>query len=144
MRIYFDACALSRLTDDRKQERVASEAEAVEKIFKSIYLQQVEWSASTSLFRELSRNPDEKKRNDTLALLSCAKTLNEPADSVKARAQALHRLGYGAFDALHIAHAEHDQADFLLTTDDRLIHRAMRGIGNLAVEIINPVDWIRR
>jgi len=63
---------------------------------------------------------------------------------MKERAKVLHAAGYGAFDALHLAHAEADGVEALLTTDDRFIKRAQRGLGNPLVRVVNPVDWLRR
>jgi len=144
LKIYLDACVLNRLSDDRTQARVAAEAEAIENIFRMILLGGVAWSASVALEREIGRNPDRDKRNDALALLSYAGELHEIAEIVKERAKELHAVGYGAFDALHLAYAEADCVDALLTTDDRFIKKAGRGLGNPLVQVMNPVDWLRR
>ncbi len=144
MKIYLDACVLNRLSDDRTQARVAAEAKAVEAIFRSIFLGEISWSASFSLYREIARNPDREKRNDALALLAYAGELREVSPTVKVRAESLHEAGFGAFDALHLAQAEADQVDFLITTDDRFIKQATRGLGNALTRVMNPVDWLRR
>jgi len=57
------------------------------------------------------------------------------------RGKALETLGFGAFDALHIACAESAGADVFLTTDDSLRLRASREASKLAVRIENPVKW---
>jgi predicted nucleic acid-binding protein len=64
-------------------------------------------------------------------------------DEAFRRADFLEKLGYGAFDALHLACAEQAQVDVLLTTDDRFIRRVRRGLGNSAVTVENPVNWRR-
>jgi hypothetical protein len=46
----------------------------------------------------------------------------------------LETLGFGAFDALHIACAESAGAEVLLTTDDSLRLRALREASNLSVQ----------
>jgi hypothetical protein len=46
-------------------------------------------------------------------------------------------------DALHIAAAESARMDVLLSTDDRLIKRAARGLGNPRIPVQNPVSWIK-
>jgi predicted nucleic acid-binding protein len=144
LKIYLDACVLNRLSDDRTQARVAVEAEVIENIFRMILLGSMEWSASVALEREIARNPDRDKRNDALGLLSYASELREIAEAVRERAKELHAAGYGAFDALHLAYAEADGADALLTTDDRFIKKAGRGLGKPLVPVMNPVDWLRR
>jgi hypothetical protein len=120
------------------------EAAAVEQIFRSIFLGSAVWSASVSLEREIRRNPDRDKRNDALALLSYAGILHDATEPVTGRVKALHAAGYGAFDALHLAHAEADCVDALLTTDDRFMRQAARGLGKPLVLVVNPVDWLRR
>src|ERR1700694_5803636 len=49
----------------------------------------------------------------------------------------------GAFDALHLSSAEFGDANVLLTTDDRFIKRAARGVGSPRVRVVNPVTWVR-
>ena len=143
MRIYLDACALNRLTDDQSQARIHTEAAAVEHIFHLVWKQQIEWSASTALAAELRRNPDSNKRQDALALLSHAGPLVSPSASTIQRAKLLENAGYGAFDALHLAFAEQVRADALLTTDDRFIRQASRHVGNPVIPVLNPVDWLQ-
>jgi predicted nucleic acid-binding protein len=143
VRIYLDACALNRLTDDQGQPRIHAEAEAVEHIFGLVWKQRVEWSASLVLEAEIRRNPNQDKRNDALALLSHAGTLAMPTPTAIQRALLLETSGYGTFDALHLACAEEARADALLTTDDRFIKLAARGIGNPDVRVLNPVDWLQ-
>ncbi len=144
MKIYLDACVLSRLSDERTQARVAAEAAAIEQVFRTIFLGDVVWLGSQSLRREVRRNTDRDKRNDALALLAYAEELPDASEAIKQRAESLHAVGYGAFDALHLAHAEAQGVDVLLTTDDRFMKQAARGLGNPLVTVVNPVDWLRR
>ncbi len=62
MRLYLDACCLSRLTDDQNQPCVRAEAEAVEHIMGMIRASQAAWVSSTVLNIEVSRNPDPERR----------------------------------------------------------------------------------
>jgi predicted nucleic acid-binding protein len=50
-------------------------------------------------------------------------------------------MGFGAFDALHLASAEGASAEVLLTTDDRLRRLAAREKARLAVHVENPAKW---
>ena len=59
------------------------------------------------------------------------------------RAKELEAVGYGPFDALHSSSAEAGAAEVLLTTDDRFIERAARGVGLPRVRVLNPVEWLR-
>ena len=54
----------------------------------------------------------------------------------------LQALGFGAFDALHVACAEHAGADVLLTVDDRFLRLANRLRDVLTVRVVNPMIWL--
>ena len=110
MKVYLDACCLSRLTDDQSQARIRQETEAVE--------------AET--------------------LLSLASATVEVDDAIAQRAREFVAGGYGLFDALQLAAAESVDADVLLSTDDRFIKRAGRGLGNPRIPARNPGSWIQQ
>jgi hypothetical protein len=97
-KIYLDACALNRLTDDQRQPRIRTEAEAVEKVLHLIWKGETEWMASIVLGDEIRRNPNREGRNDALKLISLAGGLLRPHDVSIERARTLEALGYGAFD----------------------------------------------
>ncbi len=65
MKIYLDACALNRLTDDQSQSRVRAEAEAVERALQSVWKGEAEWKASIVLEAEIRRNPNGEGRNSS-------------------------------------------------------------------------------
>jgi len=143
VRIYLDACALNRLLDDQGQLRIRKEAEAVEEVFRLIQSKQAQWIDGAVIEAEILRNPDTQKREDALALVRLAE--ERPHLSVRAvsRADSLEPPGYGAFDALHLAIAEESGAHVLLTTDDRFLRQAGRGLGNPMVPVMNPLNWVQ-
>jgi len=143
MRIYLDACCLNRLTDDQKQLRIRQEAEAVELTFKWVRDGSVQWISSEALAEEIDRNPAVKRRLENAALLMHAWETVELNDHIAGRAGQLQTLGYGAFDALHLACAEAARADVLLTTDDAFIKKVARGVGSPRVAVRNPLFWSR-
>jgi predicted nucleic acid-binding protein len=55
----------------------------------------------------------------------------------------LEALGYGAFDALHLACAEQATVDVLLTTDDHFIKQVARRLGKPTIRVLNPVNWMQ-
>ena len=59
------------------------------------------------------------------------------------RAKFLNSLGYGKFDAYHLAIAEHSKVDLLLTTDDQFLRQAGRGLGNPLIRVTNPLDYVQ-
>ena len=143
MRIYLDACCLSRLTDDQSQPRVRGEAEAVENILRRVREESVVWISSSVLSLEISRNPDPDRRRGAEALLSFAREIFIPDSRAADLARRIEKLGIAPFDALHLATADQSGADVFLTTDDNLLRRARRGRGLLRIRVQNPVSWVR-
>ena len=62
MRVYLDACSLSRLTDDQSQARIREEAEAVEQVLVGVRRGTVELLSSEALDDEVRRNPSLERR----------------------------------------------------------------------------------
>ena len=50
-------------------------------------------------------------------------------------------MGFKFYDALHIALAEAANVNVMLTTDDRLLRRALRYKDELRLTVENPVTW---
>jgi predicted nucleic acid-binding protein len=142
-KIYLDACALNRLMDDPGQMRVAAEAEAVLQIFQLVQAGNLVWVTSAVLEAELRRNPNTERREDALAMLRYAGDYYVPDSQTVARAKFLQELGYGQFDALHLAAAELSQADILITTDDRFLNLIRRKLGNPLLRAENPLNYMR-
>jgi predicted nucleic acid-binding protein len=143
MRVYLDACCLSRLTDDHTQTRITEEAEAVERVMAGVRRETIELLSSEALDDEVRRNPSMERRVEVQTTLSLAVTKIAIDDAIAVGAQNLVGLGHSPFDALHLAAAESVGADVLLTTDDRLLKRAARKLGNARIPVRNPVSWIR-
>jgi hypothetical protein len=138
-----DACCLSRLTDDQSHARIREEAEAVERLLAGVRRGNVELVSSEALEDEVRRNPSLKRRAEAQTILSLAASRIEIEDGIALRARALVSLGYGPFDALHVSAAESATADALLTTDDRLLKRTARKLGNPRIRVQNPLSWIK-
>jgi predicted nucleic acid-binding protein len=143
-RIYLDTCALIRLFDEESQARVRAESHAVEEFFTRVFQGTVRWVVSEVLEAEILNNPYSDERPEVLELLASSTERIILTDETFRRADVLEKLGYEAFDALHLACAEQAQVDGLLTTDDRFIRRVRRGLGNPAIPVENPVNWGRR
>ena len=143
MKVYLDACCLSRLTDDQSQARIREEAEAVEQVLAGVRRGVVELLSSEALEDEVRRNPSQERRREAQTTLTLAVTSIEIDEVITLRSRSLVRLGYGPFDALHLAAAESAGADVLLTTDDRLLKRTVRKLGNPRIPVRNPVSWMK-
>ena len=143
MKVYLDACCLRRLTDDQSQLRIREEAEAIEKIFFKVERGLLELVSSEALEDEVRRNPNMEQQTESEALISMASTTIVVDSDLTRRARRLASLGYGPYDALHLASAEFAEADVLLTTDDQFEKRAASGIGKPRIPVRNPVSWIQ-
>ena len=106
MRVFFDACCFSRLTDDLSQPRVRREAESIEWIFGLVRGGVAQMISSDTLRFELNRNPSVERCLEAKALLVFTAATVETTQQVVDRARGLKSLGYGMFDALHVAAAE--------------------------------------
>ncbi len=139
-RIYLDCCCLNRPFDDLSQVRTRLEAEAVEWILEESRLGKFTVVTSDYLLTELLRNPNQDKRNQTLAMANYAGIHVPASQTVGSRALEIEQLGIKHFDALHIAAAEATKCEYLLTTDDRLLKKSLRHHGKLMVTLLNPLD----
>lgn len=126
MKIYFDVCALGRLTDDQSQERIRAEAEAVQAALRLVRLEVHHWVTSPAVTDEVMQNQDLERRKDALDLLRYAEISQPLTADVITRAQAFQQQGLGPYDAVHLAAALEAGCDALLTTDDRFIRAASR------------------
>lgn len=140
MRIYFDACCLSRPDDDQSQERIRTETERILTLLEVCERGEHDWIASTVLFAEASSNPDPEKRANVLVRLSGAAETMDPSEQVSRRARELISAGLGATDAYHLAFAEAAGCDVLFTTDDRFMAATKRLSPPSPVAVYNPAD----
>lgn len=141
-RIYLDVCCLNRPFDDSSQDRIRLEAEAVLSIYRKCRLG--EWILLTSevIESELRQTPDTQRVELIMAALAIAVEKAPLDGAFKQRAVELVKLGLKPLDAAHIASAEAIAADVFLTTDDRLIRKAIRYQTSLNVLVSNPVTWL--
>jgi predicted nucleic acid-binding protein len=87
---------------------------------------------------ENDRNSREDRRLATALWLQKAERAVELTSAVDERARLLTGLGFGPLDALHLAFAEHAQARWFVTTDDRLLRKALEHRGRMQVEVVRP------
>ncbi len=63
-------------------------------------------------------------------------------EEIDKRSQEIEKLGFGVYDSFHIACAESAKIDVLLTTDDRLLKKAIKYSHLLKIKLDNPVTWL--
>ena len=141
--IYLDVCCLNRPFDDQRQARVRLETDAIWFIIQEALAGRWRWVSSEVVALEIgrTRNPERRERVEALAALAAEEIRVGEED--RARGRKLAALGFGAFDALHVACAERVGVDVLLTTDDQLVKRSVRHKEELRVPVRNPVAWLR-
>jgi predicted nucleic acid-binding protein len=140
--VYLDACCLNRPFDDQTQDRIRLESEAVLLILGHVHRGEWRWSGSEVLSFEIARNPDAERRRRVEVLVTSATESVSLAERVEHRGTELEALGFGAFDALHLACAEHAEVDVFLTTDDGLLRRVRRHRDEIRVRVENPLTWL--
>jgi len=137
--VYLDVCCLKRPFDDQRASRVQLETSAVAALIDRAERSLIRLVRSPAHLLENQKNPREDRRLAAALWLEGASVAVALSESVASRARALERLGFGAFDALHAAFAEEARADWLATTDDRLLALGKKHREHLAVVIVNPV-----
>jgi predicted nucleic acid-binding protein len=143
MKIYFDTCCLNRPFDDQRQPRIRLEAESVTLILEKIRQREWEWIGSEILVYEIGQAVNAERKERLLLLAQEANRTVEISKKILDRAEALSSLGFGEYDALHLASAESAKVDVFLTTDDPLQKIADKNKKRLSSFIvINPVKWL--
>lgn len=135
-----DNCCLNRPFDDQSNLRIHLEAEAIKTIIRLVEQQKWDLVSSKVLKFEISKITDESRRKELMLMESLAGEVVQINTQIGVRANEFERLGVQAFDALHLACSENN-ADILLTVDDRLIKKTLT-IKNLNISVRNPLVWL--
>jgi predicted nucleic acid-binding protein len=141
-RIYADICCLNRPLDALQQPRVKLESEAILAILEKC--EQREWTLlnSEAIRFEIAKNRDPIKKEQLETIISVATTDLTTNPEIIAISQSLTQIGFTTYDALHLAFAQHYQADIFLTTDDRLLKKATKQTDLITIPTANPVIWL--
>ena len=141
-KIYLDVCCLNRPFDDQTQTRINLETQSIITIIYQCQLGIWKLINSDVLHTELSQIRDFEKIKNIGKILSIAKIKVKINLQLKHRTAELQKLGFSTYDAAHIASAEKSNADIFLTTDDRLLKKAVHYEQLLTVNVNNPVQWL--
>jgi predicted nucleic acid-binding protein len=136
--VYLDLCALKRPFDDARDERIRREAEAVARIFERVESGSLQLVVSPAHRFENSRNPREDRRLATDLWLQKADRSVDFTPDIDERARLLTSIGFGPLDALHLAFAEMAEARWFVTTDDRLLRRAVDQRDQIRLDVVRP------
>ena len=144
MKIYLDVCCINRPFDDQNQDRIHLEAEAVITILKHVDEGKWEFVSSDAVVHEINQTLDEEKRDRLLSINNKAQKYITFNGAILKRASEIQRIGFTDYDAIHIACSEKAQVDCFLSTDDKLIKKALANTNILSVVIQNPLTWIQK
>jgi predicted nucleic acid-binding protein len=140
--IYLDVCCLNRPFDDWRQDRIRLEGQTILDIFKRFYSGEWKLVSSEAIEAELKRMVNLDKLDRIRELLQVADNKIILTKEIDQRSQEIEKLGFGLYDAFHIACAETANIDVLLTTDDRLLKKAIKYSHLLKIKLDNPVTWL--
>jgi hypothetical protein len=143
MRIYLDVCCLNRPFDNQQQPRIRLESEAVLLVLRYCEQGIFEWVTSEIVDLEIERTGDPERKGRLLFVLSYASYKVSIIDKIRDRARQFESWGIRGWDAYHLAAAEFGKADVYLTTDDKLLKKALNYKRNILLRVENPLTWIR-
>jgi predicted nucleic acid-binding protein len=123
MLIYLDCCCLQRPLDDQTQPRIRVETETALAIPAAAHSGDLTLLSSEALEYELTRIPDDTRRNEALSLAAERLAMTEEMETM---ADLLESRGIGAMDVVHLAMASCVQADYFVTCDDNLVRKARK------------------
>ena len=141
MNIYLDLCVYNRPFDDQSDPKILIETIGFLFILSMIQAGELQIFNSFVLEYENGNNP---KIENSLIITDI---MNESASYInynsviEYRAFELEQIGIKHFDALHLACAEHANADFFITCDDDLIKKANK-IKELSVKVVSLLTFI--
>ncbi|MBW4558468.1 MAG: PIN domain-containing protein [Trichormus sp. ATA11-4-KO1] len=140
-KIYLDVCCLNRPFDDQTQIQIHLETEAILETISRCLSREWELVSSTALESEIARTPDITRREQVQKVLAIAQHKILVTEKISRRAMELTNFNIKNFDALHIACAE-GNADIFLTTDNRLLSKALSYKNNINIMVTNPMIWL--
>ena len=140
-KVYLDTCSLFRPWDDRRQLKIAMEAEAIQAVTGLFEAGQIELLSSQVLRYEISLNPDIERRAYGEALLAKAAIDIKMNDEIDLHAKDLERLGIKTIDALHLSSSIYGKSDFFCSSDLRFLKRA-RQAKTYLTKVVTPLELI--
>jgi 2C-methyl-D-erythritol 2,4-cyclodiphosphate synthase len=96
----------TRPFDDWAQERIRLEGDTILSILERIRAEQWQLINSEAIAVELEKMRNLEKKEQILKLLELATMLQSIDETIDLRAQQLENMGFGLFDAFHLACAE--------------------------------------
>lgn len=90
---------------------------------------------------EIGKIPDNNKRRQVEDLYDALEVEEIPyREELDNRVEELEKYSIHYMDAYHIAYAESESLDYLITVDKQLINASKRA--NLGIKVVNPIEFI--
>ena len=141
MNVYLDLCVYNRPFDDQTQPRIMMETLGSIIIMALVSSGEIKTINSFALEYENLKNPKLENKMIVTDMLQLASRFVKYSESIQKQAENFGATGMMGIDALHLACADHVDADFFITCDDNLIKRAQRA-GNIKVKVISILEFI--
>jgi predicted nucleic acid-binding protein len=138
IKLYLDNCCFNRPFDDQSQLIVRLETEAKLFIQEGIKNGTFELVWSYILEQENRDNPFERRREAINPWKLRAQADIDESEEVIQIAESCNKLGLKSKDSLHVACALVAKANFLITTDHRLLKFTHK-----QVQIVNPIQFVQ-
>ena len=142
MKLYLDNCAIQRPLDDRRQLRIALEAEAILGIISLIENNKIKLFSSDILKYEILKTPSIERREYALEFLKNASSHISISDAIENKAIIFEQNGMRAMDALHLATAVISNVDYFCTCDDKLL-KTVLSLSEIKIMAGTPIDLIK-
>ena len=140
MKVYLDNCMFNGPFDNQANLRVRIETESKLYIQEKIKLGDLLLVWSYILEFENSQNPFLERKQTIAKWQNIASMDIEETSLLLINAQFFVSSGIKPKDALHVACAIEGQADYFLSTDDKLLKKL---VALNQIKAMNPVDFIR-
>jgi predicted nucleic acid-binding protein len=98
--------------------------------------------SSEALLFENRRNPNEVRKMYASEVLNTSNIFVKFSVEIEKRANEFVREGIDLLDALHLASAEHGQADYFCTCDDNPLKRAT-AVTVLGTKVVSPITLLQ-
>jgi predicted nucleic acid-binding protein len=135
--LYLDNCCFNRPYDDQSLLRIYLETEAKIHIQKEILERTFELAWSYILDYEISFNPFIERKTQILKWKNIAAIDIDISERVMKTANEIMKNNFKPKDSLHIACAIEAKCGYFITTDMKMLNKAIDNI-----IIVNPIDFV--
>ena len=137
--VYLDNCCFNRPFDDQLHPVVHLETQAKLLIQSEIVQGNLKLVWSFMLEHENGDNPYDDRKEQISLWENVANIIIAPTPQILAQTKFIEQLGIKTKDAMHIACALAAKADCFITTDKKVLNKAIQ-----CITIINPMEFVRR